>query len=212
MKNYSKAEWDEFLIPYVHAATEIAYKFRLLAKSFITLGMNSPIERVEYRVKRVQSIFMKAERKNIQIENISKEMQDIAGVRIICRFVDDVDKVVELIKARCGLDMEWVEERDYVKNMKKSGYRGYHCIVKYKVMTPCGVREVLCEIQLRTPAMDQWAKAEHSLRYKYSHEIPENILIELIKSADAAFAQDEKMNKIRNEILLAEDLKKCNEN
>jgi len=211
MINYSKADWDEFLIPYVHAASEISHKFRVLAKSFASMGMNSPIERVEHRVKRVQSIFTKAERKKIPFDRICEEMQDIAGVRIICRFVDDVDKVIELIKARCGLDMEWVEERDYVKNMKKSGYRGYHCIVKYKAMTPCGVKEVLCEIQLRTPAMDQWAKAEHSLRYKYNHRIPDNILIELIKSADAAFAQDEKMNKIRNEILLAEDLKKCNE-
>jgi putative GTP pyrophosphokinase len=99
----------------------------------------------------------------------------------------------------------WVEGRDYVNNMKPSGYRGYHCIIRYSSVTPLGIGSVLVEIQLRTPAMDQWAKAEHSLRYKYNHEIPRHILTELNKSADAAYAQDVKMNIIRKEILAAEE-------
>jgi len=96
---------------------------------------------------------------------------------------------------------------DVKELLKESGYRGYHCIVKYKTVTPLGLQEVLVEIQLRTPAMDQWAKAEHTLRYKYNFDIPEHLLADLIKSADVAFAQDEKMNKIRQEILMAEQYK-----
>jgi putative GTP pyrophosphokinase len=97
-----------------------------------------------------------------------------------------------------------VEERDYVANMKPSGYRGLHLIIKYPVITALGRVEVLCEIQIRTLAMNMWAVTEHSLRYKYDGMIPDEIHKSLIRTAEAAYTLDTDTNVIRDDILRAE--------
>jgi putative GTP pyrophosphokinase len=193
------------LIPYHQAAAEIAYKFKALTVSCHRLGVSSRIEVVEHRVKKPKSIMEKAARKNIPLDKIEEDILDIAGVRLICRFEDDIDAIIAMIRDRQCLDMEIKEERDYVNNMKKSGYRSYHCFVWYSVMTPHGVKRVVCEIQIRTMVMNYWATIEHSLRYKYDHMIPERLRAELTASANLAYALDNKINKIRNEILAADD-------
>ncbi|MCT6904219.1 MAG: GTP pyrophosphokinase, partial [Lactobacillus sp.] len=129
-------DWDNFLWPYEEAVRELKVKFRSLRQSFLTQGEHSPIEFVVGRVKTVDSIKEKMQRRVISFDVIETDMQDIAGIRIVCQFVDDIYKVVDLIHTRD--DMEVIEERDYVKNAKPSGYRSYHMVISYTVYLPNG--------------------------------------------------------------------------
>ncbi|MCL2574544.1 MAG: GTP pyrophosphokinase family protein [Defluviitaleaceae bacterium] len=202
-------EWERILLTYKQAADELKAKFDNIALQFKKLENTSPIFIVEARVKTIPSILAKARRKKIPMEEIEAEMWDIAGLRIICRFVDDIKTVVDIVKAR--EDMEIVEDRDYVTHMKPSGYRGYHLLVRYPVYTAHGRREVLCEIQVRTLAMNMWAVTEHSLRYKYKGMIPEEVSRRLTRTADAAFMLDTDTNIIKDDILEAEKSNKSRE-
>lgn len=117
-------DWEVFLWPYAEAVRELKIKFRNLRQGFLKEGEHSPIEFVAGRVKNVDSIEEKMQRRTINPDVIETDMQDIAGIRIMCQFVDDIYKVVDLIHERT--DMEVIEERDYIKNAKPSGYRSYH--------------------------------------------------------------------------------------
>jgi len=210
--------WDIFLLPYKQAVGEMMVKLNALADGFHHFSESfetSPIESVEGRVKAVPDIIDKAKRKGVTeltVENIVKVVEDIAGIRIICRFVDDIKRVVNLIRERDGLDIEITRETDYVKNMKPSGYRSYHIIIKYPMITALGKKSVLCEIQIRTLAMNFWAVTEHSLRYKYKNQngIPTDVQMRLIRSAEAAFRLDNEISEIRDDILEAERQIKLN--
>ena len=125
-------------------------------------------------------------------------MQDLAGLRIMCQFVDDIEVVVDLLRKRN--DFEIVEERNYISHKKASGYRSYHVVIRYPVQTITGEKKILVEIQIRTLAMNFWATIEHSLSYKYDGMIPEDIQIRLQRAAEAAFRLDEEMSLIRDEI------------
>ncbi len=193
-------KWDEVLAPYNNAVEELKVKFKNIRKEFLTKGEYSPIEFVTGRTKKIASIVSKAKRLNIQ--DIEAEMEDIAGIRIMCQFVEDIYNIVNLIKARS--DMTIVYEKDYIKNFKDSGYRSYHVIIKYPINSIAGSKEILCEIQIRTLAMNFWATIEHSLKYKYEHYIPENLAVRLRRAADAAFLLDQEMSEIREDIMKAQ--------
>ena len=137
-----------------------------------------------------------------QNEDIEKEIEDIAGIRIMCQFVEDIYTLVDLIKART--DMTVIYEKDYITNFKDSGYRSYHVIINYPINSIAGYKEIICEIQIRTLAMNFWATIEHSLKYKYEHYIPEDVAKRLRRAADAAFLLDQEMSEIREEIMKAQ--------
>lgn len=198
-------EWKRMLIPYEQAVEELKIKFKGIRNEYRKLGEYSPIEFVTGRVKKISSILEKAKKKQIPLTEIEEKIEDIAGIRIMCQFVKDINKVVELIRARDGKDLKIVEERDYIKNIKPSGYRSYHIIVLYPVQTAEGQKEILTEIQIRTLAMNFWATIEHSLRYKYNKNMPDYIQQRLIKAAEATFILDQEMAEIREEILKAEE-------
>lgn len=195
-------KWDEVLAPYNNAVEELKVKFKNIRKEFLTKGEYSPIEFVTGRTKKIASIVSKAKRLNIQ--DIEAEMEDIAGIRIMCQFVDDIDTVIELIRAR--RDMQILYEKDYVRNVKQSGYRSYHMIIKYTVYMAEGPRDILAEFQIRTLAMNFWATIEHSLNYKYKQHIPKEIQEKLKEAADSAFNLDEQMLEIKDEIKDAQRL------
>lgn len=197
-------EWKNFLIPYDQAVEELKVKFRSIRKELRRKNEYSPIEFVTGRVKEVSSILEKANKFDIPLERIAYEMEDISGIRIMCQFVDDIDKVVEIIRGR--RDMQIIYEKDYVTNVKSSGYRSYHIIIKYPVNMASGMCEVLAEFQIRTLAMNFWATVEHSLNYKYKHDIPEEIRVKLKNAADAAFTLDTEMMTIKDEIKDAQKL------
>ena len=193
-------KWEEVLAPYNHAVEELKVKFKNIRKEFFAKGEYSPIEFVTGRTKKVASIISKAKRLNMK--DIEEEMEDIAGIRIMCQFVEDIYTIVDLIKSRS--DMTVVYEKDYIENFKDSGYRSYHVIIKYPIHSIAGSKEILCEIQIRTLAMNFWATIEHSLKYKYEHYIPENLAVRLRRAADAAFLLDQEMSEIREDIMKAQ--------
>lgn len=201
-------KWDEVLAPYNNAVEELKVKFKNIRKEFLTKGEYSPIEFVTGRTKKIASIVSKAKRLNIQ--DIEAEMEDIAGIRIMCQFVEDIYNIVNLIKLRS--DMTIVYEKDYIKNFKDSGYRSYHVIIKYPINSVMGYREILAEIQIRTMAMNFWAVTEHSLKYKYKGNLPDDLKQRLINCAEAAFNLDNEMSTIRNEIAYALRINKIKDN
>ena len=191
-------DWDLFLWPYQQAVSELKVKFRSLRPSFLNKGEHSPIEFVVGRVKTVDSIKEKMTRRVIAPEVIENDMQDIAGIRIMCQFVDDIYRVVDLIHER--QDMQVVEERDYIQNAKPSGYRSYHMVIEYSVFLPDGPKKIIAEIQIRTLAMNFWATVEHTLNYKYQGKYPEDISKRLKTTAEAAYKLDEEMSSIKDEV------------
>ena len=122
----------------------------------------------------------------------------------MCQFVEDIYTIVEIIKQRT--DMTVINEKDYIKDSKSSGYRSYHVIIMYQVNTIDGPKELQCEIQIRTLAMNFWATIEHSLKYKYDHYIPDELAVRLRRAADAAFLLDQEMGEIREDIIKAQEM------
>ncbi|MFB6465355.1 GTP pyrophosphokinase family protein [Cytobacillus sp. Hz8] len=190
--------WEDFLAPYKQAVEELKVKLKGMRVQFQLVDSHSPIEFVTGRVKPIASILDKAKVKGIPLDKLETEMQDIAGLRMMCQFVDDIKKVVELLRMRN--DFEIIEERDYISHKKASGYRSYHVVIRYPVQTITGEKMILAEIQIRTLAMNFWATIEHSLNYKYKGQIPKDVILRLERAAEAAFRLDEEMSLIRGEI------------
>ncbi|WP_462408995.1 GTP pyrophosphokinase [Neobacillus sp. Marseille-QA0830] len=190
--------WDKFLAPYKQAINELKVKLKGMRVQFELDSTHTPVEFVTGRVKPIASILDKANQKGIPLDKLETEMQDIAGLRIMCQFVEDIYRVVELLRNRN--DFEIVEERDYISHEKTSGYRSYHVVISYPVQTIHGEKKILAEIQIRTLAMNFWATIEHSLNYKYKGAFPEDIKLRLQRAAEAAFHLDEEMSLIRGEI------------
>lgn len=195
--------WKDILNPYELAVNELLVKFNHLIKEHRERGIYSPIEQVNGRVKSISSILDKAQKKKIEIEHIEEEMDDIAGIRIICQFVEDIQKVVGIIRNRT--DMRVLSEKDYINHMKSSGYRSYHMIVSYSVETLAGTRHIKVEIQIRTLAMNFWSTIEHSLQYKYKKHMPDHIREKLSRAADAIIVLDNEMSSVRSEIMDAQN-------
>lgn len=191
-------EWDKKLIPFHQAVEELKIKFKGIRDEYVSMGIHSPIELVIGRVKPVPSILQKAARKELVEEEAVEVMKDIAGMRILCQFVDDIYSVVKLIKQRS--DMNILGEKDYVVEQKESGYRSYHIVIEYPIHSVSGERNILVEIQIRTLSMNFWATIEHSLNYKYGGEIPVHIEKKLQRAAEATFLLDEEMSKIKDDI------------
>ncbi|QMT16480.1 GTP pyrophosphokinase family protein [Planococcus maritimus] len=194
-------QWNRFLAPYKQAVDEMKIKFKGMRKQFETNNTNSPIEFVTGRVKPLASIYDKTLEKGLLFEpseELARNLQDIAGLRMMCQFVGDIETVVELLRQRN--DLRIIEEKDYISHEKQSGYRSYHVIVEYPVQTIDGEQLILAEIQIRTLAMNFWASIEHSLNYKYKGVFPEEIKLRLQRAAEAAFQLDEEMTQIRDEI------------
>ncbi len=190
--------WEQFLAPYKQAVDELKIKLKGMRGEYELHNTHSPIEFVTGRVKPIASILDKANQKGIKLSHIETEMQDIAGLRMMCQFVEDIHIVVEKLRSRN--DFKIIEERDYVTHKKPSGYRSYHVVIDYPVQTIQGEKNILVEIQIRTLSMNFWATIEHSLNYKYSGQIPEQVRLRIQRAAEAAFRLDEEMSLIREEI------------
>ncbi|HHV10749.1 MAG TPA: GTP pyrophosphokinase family protein [Clostridiales bacterium] len=195
--------WREILDPYALAVNELIIKFNHIIDEYRHVGVYSPIEQVTGRVKTISSILEKTQKKGMELAKFEEELDDIAGIRIICQFVEDIYKVADIIRRRS--DMRVVNEKDYIENVKKSGYRSYHMIVSYDVETLKGKKELQVEIQIRTLAMNFWATIEHSLQYKYKSNMPEHIRKRLSSAAQAILILDQEMSEVRDEIMDAQN-------
>ena len=195
--------WREILSPYELAVDELVLKFHHMIQEYRNAGRYSPIEQVDGRVKTISSILDKMQRKKINVNDIEEELEDIAGVRLICQFVEDIEKVVEIIENRS--DMKIKSRKDYISKSKDSGYRSYHLIIYYEVNTIYGRKRLKAEIQIRTLAMNFWATVEHSLQYKYKGNIPEYVTSKLLGASEAIDILDQEMSAVRDEIMDAQN-------
>ena len=173
--------WRSILCPYELAVKELMVKFEHIIDEHKQNDLYSPIEQVSGRVKSLPSILEKMQRKHIPMEKMEEEIEDIAGIRIICQFEEDIDTVASIIRSRS--DMTIKSEKNYLKHIKQSGYRS----------------------QIRTMAMNFWATIEHSLQYKYKGEMPLHVAERLSNAADAIIALDREMSSVRDEIMDAQN-------
>jgi len=196
-------DWRIFLLPYEQAVEELKIKFKTLRSELKSREEYAPIEFVTGRVKKISSILDKAKRLDVQMDSLDTGIEDIAGIRIMCQFVEDIQRVADIIRARH--DMKVLYDKDYITNKKDSGYRSYHLIVEYMVQTSLGIKPVLAEVQIRTLAMNFWATIEHSLSYKYKNgALPDDVRLRLSRAAEAAHILDQEMSKIRDDIVSAQ--------
>ena len=190
------------LMNYECAVMEVETKFNVLNNRLSILGEHNPIESIKSRVKSLDSIIRKLEKLGVPItlESAEENLQDIAGVRVVCSFVDDIYRIEECLLAQ--EDITLIKRKDYISNPKPSGYRSLHLIIKTPVYTENGKKDMFVEIQMRTIAMDFWASLEHKLRYKknLNPETAEQLAKELESCAEESAKLDEKMLRIRDRI------------
>ena len=193
---------NSMLTDYQCAVMEVETKFNVLNSRLSLLEEHNPIESIKSRVKSLDSIVRKLDKLGlpITIESVEENLQDIAGVRVVCSFVDDIYRIAECFLAQ--EDVTLVKRKDYIQNPKPSGYRSLHLIIKTPVYTENGKKDMFVEIQMRTIAMDFWASLEHKLRYKknINPQTAEELAKELEACAEESAKLDEKMLRIRERI------------
>lgn len=190
----------ELMLMYNSAIREITTKLEILNDELSLDNRKNPIQFIKSRVKKPTSILKKLAKleKALSIESIMYSLNDVAGIRVICSFIDDVYKISEMLIKQD--DIRLIEVKDYIKDPKPNGYRSYHLIVEVPVFFSDKKQWVRVEIQIRTVAMDFWASLEHQVKYKKNIEGSKEIEDELRECAETIANTDLKMMEIRNKI------------
>lgn len=193
---------SEFILlrnTYNSAIREISTKLENLDDEFKVRYDHTPIHHMERRLKSNKSLFEKMERKGFPVclESVH-EITDVAGVRVICNYIDDVYEVAELLMQQD--DLRLIRRSDYIKNPKPSGYRSLHLVLEVPVFLSDRTEYVPVEVQFRTIAMDTWASLEHELKYKREGIMTEEISQELIDCAKAMAEVDSIMERIHKKL------------
>ena len=185
---------------YSAAMKEVQTKLEILDDEFQMKHKRNPIHHIESRLKSIQSMMEKLSRKGLPqtVEAAEANLTDIAGVRIVCNYLEDIYHIRKLLLHQ--RDVELVRERDYIKNPKESGYRSLHLVIRIPVFLSSHTELVPVEVQIRTIAMDFWATLEHQLRYKSDQETTRQLRIRLQKCAEISAALDAEMQDIYREI------------
>ena len=193
---------QSFFTYYRCALMEIETKLKVLNEQFSTLEDYNPIESIKTRLKTPESIAEKMERRGIPFEfsRVEQEINDIAGVRVVCPFISDIYALSECLISR--EDIVLLERKDYIKTPKENGYRSLHLIVKVPIFLQDEKKMMKVEIQLRTIAMEFWASLDHRLSYKKEMDpaITKQLHRELIDCSNESAKLDERMEAIRNAI------------
>ena len=179
---------------------EVRTKLEILDDEFKIKHDHNPIHHMEYRLKSVNSILGKLEKRGLEVslDSIVTNLTDIAGVRVICNYVSDVYKIADLLIKQS--DIKLIAKKDYIKHPKENGYRSLHLVVEVPIFLAEKVQPTTVEIQIRTIAMDFWASLEHHLRYKADNEVPDGVRDELIECAKSISNLDYKMQGIHEEL------------
>ena len=195
-----KDEVTRFMMMYQFALNELETKIEILKEEFHYLHDYNPIEHTKSRVKSLESIIKKINRKGIpmSLQSIKDNIQDIAGLRITCSFISDIYRISDMLQNQFGLRI--LDVKDYIANPKPNGYRSYHLIVEVPVYMSDGRETVCVEIQIRTIAMDFWASLEHKIFYKYNQDVPSELIEELKEASDSANKLDQQMERLNREI------------
>ena len=192
-----EALYQETMMRYHCAILEMRTKLEVLSKDLAVRYRRNPIEFIESRLKKPSSIARKLRRNGseITVENMVEQVSDIAGIRVLCAYIDDIYEIARMLARQ--QDVRIINVKDYIKHPKENGYRSYHMIVEIPVYFSDEVRPVRCEIQIRTIAMDFWATLDHDMQYKKEVEDAEEIMRELKACADVIHSTDEKMMRLR---------------
>ncbi|MBS4900653.1 MAG: GTP pyrophosphokinase family protein [Clostridiales bacterium] len=191
---------NQFFANYECAALEVETKFKVLNNQFSIRYDANPIESIKTRVKSYESILKKMDKKGVAptLEAIEEEINDIAGVRVICSFIEDIYHLADCFLEQD--DITLLKYKDYIKDPKENGYRSLHLLVEVPIFLEAGKKIVKVEVQLRTIAMDFWASLEHKLRYK--KDLPEDLIdkltTELTDCAEKSAQLDQRMQNVRS--------------
>lgn len=188
------------MMQYRCAIMEMETKLKVLNDEFTQTYNRNPFESIQSRLKSPESIYGKLRRKGypVTVKNIEKYLSDVAGIRVICSFPDDIYRLAELIVRQD--DIILLKEKDYIKHPKENGYRSLHLILNIPVFLSKGKKYMKVELQFRTIAMDFWASLEHKLKYKKDMEDAEEIVAQLKACAESIEALDYQMQEIRDKI------------
>ncbi|MDR3595697.1 MAG: GTP pyrophosphokinase family protein [Clostridium sp.] len=193
-------EMNETLLIYRSAIKEVKTKLDILDDELKIKRKRNPIEYMKSRVKTPSSIMDKLRRKGLEmsIESAKKNLNDIAGIRVICSFVGDIYDIAKMLIRQD--DITLIEEKDYISNPKPNGYRSLHLVVEVPIFFSDCAELVRVEVQIRTIAMDFWASLEHKLYYKTSGESPVHITQDLKECAELIASTDMRMQDIQREV------------
>ena len=206
-----KKKMTRMMLLYKFAVSELETKIEILREEFLMIHDYNPIEHTNSRLKSPESILKKLNRKgkSISVVSIRENVKDIAGMRITCSFISDIYRVFDMLEKQS--DIKILEVKDYIKNPKSNGYKSLHVLLETPVFMSDGKEIVTVEVQIRTIAMDFWASLEHKIFYKYDQFVPDQLLVELKEAADSAFALDEKMERLHNEVKVIKSENKVTE-
>ena len=190
----------ELMCWYGCAIREVRTKLEVLNDEFQNNTERNPIDNIKSRIKTPMSIFEKMDSRDIPItlDSIVSELHDIAGVRVICPFIDDIYTVAEVLTAQD--DISLIQFKDYIANPKPNGYRSLHLVVEVPIFLSTGKRLMKVEVQIRTIAMNFWASLEHQIHYKKFKEDNVEIVNQLTKCANVIYDTDVRMQQIREQL------------
>ncbi len=193
-------QFQQMIMVYESGIKQIETKLDILNKENKIAGRRNSIETVKSRIKTPQSIIEKLEKKGFPISftSMMENLNDIAGIRVICPYISDIYNIKNMLLKHP--DITLIEEKDYIKDPKESGYRSLHLVVEIPVYLSESTHNVKVEIQLRTIAMDFWATLEHELRYKTTTSVPESVRRELKRVAENIAMTDKEMEEIAIEL------------
>lgn len=194
-------QFQQVMMMYTCAIREVKTKLEVLNDELSVRNQRNPIEMIKSRVKKPMSIVEKLQRKGlpISLETMVDNLDDVAGIRVICSFVDDIYEVADMLIRQD--DIKVIAIKDYIKNPKANGYRSYHMIVEIPVFFSDRKKPMRVEVQIRTIAMDFWASLEHKIHYKFEGNAPEHIKEQLVECAQMVAALDVRMMSLNEEIL-----------
>ncbi len=203
MFNEGIDSWESLMFLYNSALKEVTTKLEILNDEFVHVHKYNPIEYIKSRIKSPESIVKKLKRHelDINVDNMIDNINDIAGVRIVCSFTSDIYQIAEMIGKQNDLTVIYV--KDYIRNPKPSGYKSFHMLVSVPIFLGENVVDTKVEIQIRTIAMDFWASLEHKIYYKFEGHAPEYISQELRDCAQIVSELDLKMLQLNEEITKA---------
>ena len=195
------SEYLKLMYYYKCAIMEVETKFKVLNEGYFFLKDRNPITSIKSRIKSPKSIMEKLKKNNFPFtfSSIEKNLNDVAGIRIICSFLSDVYTVADSLLRQD--DIKLIAKKDYIKNPKPNGYRSLHLIIEIPIFLSNEKKEMKVEIQIRTIAMDFWATLEHQIKYKKNIVIESDVLDELLNCAVQTIQLDEKMDNLRKKVL-----------
>ena len=188
------------LLYYSSAIKEVRTKLEILNEELAFKTKRNPIESIESRVKKPASIIEKLRRRNfpVSVESVFENLHDVAGVRVICSFIDDIYDVAEMFLSQD--DITLIEKKDYIQNPKSNGYRSLHLIIEVPVFLSDRTLNMKVEVQIRTMAMDFWAALEHQANYKKGIDGIDSLVVELTDCANIINQTDRRMQEIYHKI------------